>query len=52
MSEYFDICGRRILLSSIKDFRMIKVEFVYRPVFRETKKTLLTALGGKKYEEN
>ncbi len=50
MSEYFDICGRRISLSSIKDFRMIKVEFVYRPVFRETKKTLLTALGGKKYE--
>lgn len=50
MAEYFDICGTHISVSSIKDFRTIKVEFVFRPVFREAKKTMLTALGGKKYE--
>lgn len=38
MAEYFDICGTHIPISSIKDFRTIKVEFVFRPVFRETRK--------------
>lgn len=50
MAEYFDICGTRIPISTIKDFRIIKVEFVVRPVFRESKKTMMTALSGKKYE--
>ena len=50
MAEYFDICGTHIPISTIKDFRTIKVEFVFRPVFRESKKTMMTALAGKKYE--
>jgi hypothetical protein len=50
MAEYFDICGTHIPISAIKDFRTIKVEFVFRPVFRESKKTMMTALSGKKYE--
>lgn len=50
MAEYFDICGTHIPISTIKDFRTIKVEFVFRPVFRESKKTMMTALSGKKYE--
>lgn len=50
MAEFFDICGTRIPISSIKDFRAIKVEFIFRPVFRESKKTMITALSGKKYE--
>lgn len=50
MAEYFDICGTHIPISTIKDFRIIKVEFVFRPVFRESKKTMMTAFSGKKYE--
>ena len=61
MSEYFDICGTRIALSSIKDFRIIDVEFIFRPVFREGKKggspfgskkleSMITAFGGRKFE--
>ena len=50
MTEYFDICGTRIAISAIKDFRTIKVEFIFRPVFRESKKLLMSAIAGKKYE--
>lgn len=50
MAEYFDICGTRIPLSTIKDFRIIKVEFVVRPVFHESKKSMMTAFSRKKYE--
>lgn len=50
MAEYFDICGTHIPISTIKEFRTIKVEFVFRPVFRESKKTMITALSKKKYE--
>lgn len=50
MGEYFDICGTHIPISSIKDFRIIKVEFVFRPVFRESRKTMMSAIAGKKYE--
>ncbi len=50
MTEFFDICGTHIPISSIKDFRIIKVEFVFRPVFRESKKTMMSALSGKRYE--
>lgn len=50
MAEYFDICGTHIPLSSIKDFRVINVEFIFRPVFREAEKTVLTAFSKKKYE--
>lgn len=37
MADYFDIYGTHIPISSIKDFRIIDVEFIYRPVYRETK---------------
>ena len=50
MAEYFDICGTHIPISTIKDYRTIKVEFVFRPVFRESRKTMMTAFSGKKYE--
>lgn len=50
MAEYFDICGTHIPISTIKDFRTIKVEFVFRPVFRESRKTMMTTFSGKKYE--
>ena len=49
MVEYFDICGTHIPISAIKDFRTIKVEFVFRPVFRESRKMMMT-ISGKKYE--
>lgn len=50
MAEYFDISGTHIPLDSIKDFRMIEVEFVFRPVYHEVKKSMLSAFSGKKFE--
>ena len=50
MADYFDICGTHIPLSAIRDFRVIDVEFIYRPVFHETKKTFLNSLNGKRFE--
>ena len=50
MAEFFDICGTHIPFSTIKDFRMIKVEFVFRPVFRESKKSMMSMIAGKKYD--
>ena len=50
MAEYFDICGTHIPFATIKDFRIIHVEFVFRPVFREAEKTMLSAFSKKKYE--
>ena len=48
--EYFDISGTRIPISSIKDFRVIDVEFIYRPVYQETKKSVINKITGKKFE--
>lgn len=50
MAEFFDLCGTHIAISSIKDFRTIQVEFIFRPVFCESKNLLRSALSGKKYE--
>lgn len=50
MNAYFEICGTRIPKSSIKDFRIIDVEFIFRPTYRESKKSMLNALSGKKFE--
>lgn len=50
MAEYFDICGTHIAISAIKDFRTIQVEFIFRPVFRASKKSLISAISGKKYK--
>ena len=50
MSEYFDICGTHIPLSTIKDFRIINVEFIFRPVFRESERVTMFSISKKKYE--
>ena len=53
MAEYFEIGGTHIPFSAIKDFRVIKVEFVFRPVFSESKKAVMSVFStkaGKKYE--
>lgn len=50
MGEYFDICGTRIPFSAIKDFRVIEVEFVFRPTYCENKKTMLGSFSGKRFE--
>lgn len=50
MADYFDICGTHIAISTIKDFRTIHVEFIFRPVFRESNKLFMSAISGKKYE--
>lgn len=50
MSDYFDICGTRIPVSAIKDFRIIEVEFIFRPVYHEIKKSLMSSFAGKKFE--
>lgn len=51
MNDFFDLCSTHISLSAIKDFRVIDVEFIFRPVFRESKKTMLSSFSsGKKFE--
>ena len=50
MSDFFDIYGTHIPFSKIKDFRIIDVEFIFRPVFGEVRRSMLNALSGKKYE--
>ena len=50
MAEYFEIYGTHIPISQIKDFRVIDVEFVFRPVYQEAKKSMLNALSNKKFE--
>ncbi|MBQ2997137.1 MAG: hypothetical protein IJE22_07920 [Oscillibacter sp.] len=50
MDVFFEIFGTRIPVSSISDFRMIEVEFIARPVYREVKKTVISAFSGEKFE--
>ena len=52
MNEYFDICGTHIAISAIKDFRTIQVEFIFRPVFRESKKSLVSVWRCRKMKMN
>lgn len=35
MEKYVEICGTPIEIKSIKDYRIVKKEYIYRPVFRE-----------------
>ena len=35
MNEFIEICGTPIEIKTIKDFRIVKKEYIYRPVFRE-----------------
>lgn len=50
MAEFFDICGTHIPIDSIKDFRIIEVEFIFRPMYHEVRKSMLNAFSGKKFE--
>lgn len=50
MADFFDICGTHIPISSIKDFRIIDVEFIFRPVYHESKNAMMSALTGKRFE--
>lgn len=49
MDEYFDIYGTPIPLSTIKDFRIIQREYIYRPAYIAAEKSILNTLSGKKY---
>lgn len=35
MDKYVEICGTPIEIKSIKDYRIVKKEYIFRPVFRE-----------------
>lgn len=50
MIDFFNICGTHIPISTIKDFRIIEVEFIFRPVYRESKKSMMNTFTGKKFE--
>lgn len=52
MNDYFDIYGTPIKFSSIKEFRIVQKEYIYRPVFMETvvnEQKLLKTTTYKKY---
>ena len=38
MEGYVEICGTPIEVKSIKEFRIIKREYIFRPVFEEIQK--------------
>ena len=48
MSDFFDIHGTHIPISTIKDFRLIDIEFIFRPVYCEVKKSVLNTFAGNK----
>lgn len=50
MGETFEIFGTLIRYDAIKDFRIIQKEYIYRPTYRECPKSILGALGIKKFE--
>ena len=49
METFFEIYGTPIPVSTIKDFRIIQREFIYRPVYTEAEKSIINALTRKKY---
>lgn len=53
MKDYFDIYGTPIKYSSIKEFRIVQKEYIYRPVYEEmvvTEQKFLKVNTYKKYE--
>ena len=49
MERFFEIYGTPIPVSSIKDFRIVQKEYIYRPVYTAAEKNIMNALTGKKY---
>ncbi len=49
MEGFFEIYGTPIKLSSIKDFRIIQQEYIYRPAYSAAERKLLNVISGKKY---
>ena len=50
MDGYFELDGTMISLSSIKSFRVVQKEYVYRPAYKEKEGFLSKAFSNKKYE--
>ena len=50
MQTYFDICGTPIPYNSIKNYRIIHREYIYRPAYKEKDGGFFSALSGPKYE--
>lgn len=50
MNDCFEIAGNHIKYTEIKDFRIVKREYIYRPFYREVDGFSLKRTFGKKYE--
>lgn len=50
MKEEFEIYGTHIPFSSIKDYRVVQREYIYRPHFREKQSSFMNFLSNQKYE--
>ena len=50
MENEFELCGTHIPLSNIKDYRVMKREYIYRPAYREKQNSIMKLLSGNKYE--
>ena len=50
MSGFFEICGNNIRLDSIKNYRIIQREYIYRPAYREVTTTRMKFFTNVKYE--
>lgn len=49
MSDYFDIFGTLIKFEDIKKFRIVQREYIYRPAYAESEKSILNTLSGRKF---
>lgn len=49
MNTLFDICGTIIKFESIKTFRLVQVEYIYRPIYKE-REAVMKMFSSKKYE--
>lgn len=50
MDIYYELCGQRINLAEIKDYRVIQREFIYRPAYKESDNTVKRFFSGKRFE--
>ena len=50
MIDEFDICGTHIPLNTIKDYRIIQREYIYRPAYGEKESSFRKFISTQKYE--
>ncbi len=50
MPVFFEICDTNIRLDTVKNYRIIQREYIYRPAYREITTTRMKVFSSVKYE--